>query len=227
VRIDQMSEGLRKAINAAGGVRSLARLLNINFQAIHRWQRVPSHRVLEIERLCKVPREDLRPDLRWLRQHTTVPLDVALRIVNEAGYRVSKPRIKKQKQEVRPALNAVGKPFGANYDPKYKMRSKPTSIGRLFASQRNIPFVSDGESANALKATVLAGERAAAVAAFAKQEEAAARGYARRACKSCGNFTLKHNGAGLRCDTCDDTHDAATQCALLPPVDTGNGQAPA
>jgi hypothetical protein len=42
------------------------------------------------------------------------------------GYRVSKPRAK---QVV--GLNAVGKPYGASYDPNYRMHYRP-SMAHLF-----------------------------------------------------------------------------------------------
>lgn len=58
-----MDEGLKLAIEAAGGLRALARLLGITYQAIQQWERVPAERVVEIERLTGVPRERLRPDL--------------------------------------------------------------------------------------------------------------------------------------------------------------------
>jgi DNA-binding transcriptional regulator YdaS (Cro superfamily) len=51
------------AIKRAGGHRALGRALGISHQAISRWKKVPSSRVLEIERLSGVPRELLRPDL--------------------------------------------------------------------------------------------------------------------------------------------------------------------
>lgn len=58
-----MEDGLKAAIDAAGGLRSLARLLGISFQAIQQWKKVPAERMLEIERVTGVARERLRPDL--------------------------------------------------------------------------------------------------------------------------------------------------------------------
>jgi hypothetical protein len=58
-----MDKGVEAAVEAAGGVRPLARLLGISHQAIVQWDRVPAARLLEVERLTRVPREDLRPDL--------------------------------------------------------------------------------------------------------------------------------------------------------------------
>ena len=55
--------GVRRAIKAAGGLSSLARLLQITPQSIQKWVRVPRKRILDIERLTKVPREKLAPDL--------------------------------------------------------------------------------------------------------------------------------------------------------------------
>jgi DNA-binding transcriptional regulator YdaS (Cro superfamily) len=57
--------GLAKAIKSVGGMRKLARALGITHGAIQQWARtrVPAERVLDIERLTGVPREELRPDL--------------------------------------------------------------------------------------------------------------------------------------------------------------------
>jgi DNA-binding transcriptional regulator YdaS (Cro superfamily) len=58
-----MDDGLKAAIDAAGGTRAaLARALNINRQACHAWRKIPITRVLEIERVLGVAREVLRPD---------------------------------------------------------------------------------------------------------------------------------------------------------------------
>ncbi len=55
--------GLDRAIEAAGGVRALARQLGISQPAISSWKRVPSDRVVAVETATGVPRRDLRPDL--------------------------------------------------------------------------------------------------------------------------------------------------------------------
>lgn len=54
-----------------------------------------------------------------------IELRQAIAAVEAAGYRVVKPR--KAKAE-RPALNAIGKPFGANYDPNYRMRYRTPAL---------------------------------------------------------------------------------------------------
>lgn len=58
-----LMDGLKKAIEAAGGAAQLAKALGINRQVIYRWPQVPSRRIVDIERLTGVPREELRPDL--------------------------------------------------------------------------------------------------------------------------------------------------------------------
>lgn len=55
--------GLDKAIEAAGGVRALARSLGISQPAISAWKRIPSDRVVAVEAATGVPRAELRPDL--------------------------------------------------------------------------------------------------------------------------------------------------------------------
>ena len=55
--------GLRKAIDAAGSVRALARILKVTHPAILGWGRVPPRRVLQIEAATGVPRSVMRPDI--------------------------------------------------------------------------------------------------------------------------------------------------------------------
>jgi DNA-binding transcriptional regulator YdaS (Cro superfamily) len=66
---EKIEEGLRLAIEAAGGIRALARLLGMSAPALLEWRRVPSHRILQIEAVTKIPREKLRPDLYRKRPH--------------------------------------------------------------------------------------------------------------------------------------------------------------
>jgi TorA maturation chaperone TorD len=56
-------EGLRKAIDAVGGVGALARGLGIRQPSVSSWVRVPADRVLAVETLTGIRREALRPDL--------------------------------------------------------------------------------------------------------------------------------------------------------------------
>jgi hypothetical protein len=56
-----------------------------------------------------------------------VQLQEALAVVKAAGYRVSKPRAKKAEAS---AFNAVGKPYGANYDPNYRMKYRTPPLKR-------------------------------------------------------------------------------------------------
>jgi DNA-binding transcriptional regulator YdaS (Cro superfamily) len=58
-----MDDELKAAIKAAGGLRSLARLLGITHQAILQWEKVPAERILKIESITGVLRERLRGDL--------------------------------------------------------------------------------------------------------------------------------------------------------------------
>jgi DNA-binding transcriptional regulator YdaS (Cro superfamily) len=62
-KLNSMEEGLEKAIEKAGGIRPLARLLGISAAAVSQWRQVPSRHVISIERLTGIPREILRPDL--------------------------------------------------------------------------------------------------------------------------------------------------------------------
>jgi len=58
-----MTPGLKKAIAAAGGAGGFARLLKVDRTLPYKWVKVPAERIIEIERLIGVPREELRPDL--------------------------------------------------------------------------------------------------------------------------------------------------------------------
>jgi hypothetical protein len=54
-------------------------------------------------------------------------LEQALAVVKAAGYRVTKPRSKKNGA---PGLNAIGKPYGENFDPNYRMRYRTPPLKR-------------------------------------------------------------------------------------------------
>jgi TorA maturation chaperone TorD len=56
-------EGLRLAINAAGGIGALARSLGIKQPSVSAWVKIPADRVLAVESSTGVRREQLRPDL--------------------------------------------------------------------------------------------------------------------------------------------------------------------
>ena len=56
-------KGLRLAAEAAGGKSALCRLLGITPQSMNKWTRIPRKRIIAIERLTGVSREELAPDL--------------------------------------------------------------------------------------------------------------------------------------------------------------------
>jgi DNA-binding transcriptional regulator YdaS (Cro superfamily) len=58
-----MDAGLKAAINAAGTRYRLAKNLKIEPSSVLRWTRIPAERVVAVERVTGVPREQLRPDL--------------------------------------------------------------------------------------------------------------------------------------------------------------------
>jgi DNA-binding transcriptional regulator YdaS (Cro superfamily) len=57
------NRGLRKALRAAKGIRPLARTLGLTPGTVFEWQHIPVERVFEIERIFKIAREELRPDI--------------------------------------------------------------------------------------------------------------------------------------------------------------------
>lgn len=57
---------LQRAIDKVGGPSAFAKRLAISRQALWKWgrvRRVPADRLVQIERVSGVPREELRPDL--------------------------------------------------------------------------------------------------------------------------------------------------------------------
>lgn len=50
-------------VQKAGGMRKLGRMLGIRYQVIQNWKRIPAVRVIELENILDIPREQLRPDL--------------------------------------------------------------------------------------------------------------------------------------------------------------------
>jgi DNA-binding transcriptional regulator YdaS (Cro superfamily) len=58
-----MSNPIKKAIVAAGTAQKLADKLGITRSTIYAWREIPTKYIIEIERITKVPREELRPDL--------------------------------------------------------------------------------------------------------------------------------------------------------------------
>ncbi len=56
-------EIVEEVIKLAGGTAELARKLGIRSQAVSQWTRIPVMRVLDVERLTKISRKRLRPDV--------------------------------------------------------------------------------------------------------------------------------------------------------------------
>jgi DNA-binding transcriptional regulator YdaS (Cro superfamily) len=75
--VSAMHKGLRKACDKAGGVTALANKLGITRAAIYHWDKVPAERVVEIEKLTGVAREELRPDLFRKREPKLAELGAA------------------------------------------------------------------------------------------------------------------------------------------------------
>ncbi|WP_075616183.1 transcriptional regulator [Allorhizobium taibaishanense] len=59
-----MEEVCRRAIAAGGGPTLLAQSLgDISPQAVSQWRRVPATRVLLVEKMTRISRHELRPDI--------------------------------------------------------------------------------------------------------------------------------------------------------------------
>lgn len=58
-----MTPGLKRIRAARGMARFIADSLNISEPAVSKWLEIPAKRVLDIERITNIPRNELRPDL--------------------------------------------------------------------------------------------------------------------------------------------------------------------
>lgn len=56
-------KGMKAAIEVAGSIRALARMLDISHEAVRQWKKVPDKYLVKMEKLTGVDRERLRPDL--------------------------------------------------------------------------------------------------------------------------------------------------------------------
>ena len=57
------SSALLRAVESVGSYAALARALGVTKGAVHQWTRVPAERVLAVEAVTGVPRQQLRPDI--------------------------------------------------------------------------------------------------------------------------------------------------------------------
>jgi len=54
---------LLRAIEAVGTAGDLAAKIGVSPQALSQWKRVPVNRVLDVERITRISRHELRPDI--------------------------------------------------------------------------------------------------------------------------------------------------------------------
>jgi DNA-binding transcriptional regulator YdaS (Cro superfamily) len=59
----QAHRAMRLLRDEPGLLARIARALNVNPQAVSQWRMVPLERLLVVERLSGIPREQLRPDV--------------------------------------------------------------------------------------------------------------------------------------------------------------------
>lgn len=58
-----MSDGLTLLRRTRGAQAKVARELGVTRAAVAKWEKIPAERVVEVERVTGIPREELRPDL--------------------------------------------------------------------------------------------------------------------------------------------------------------------
>lgn len=56
-------DGLQRAIAKMGSANALAMALGMTSASLSEWWRIPSHRILQVEKITGISREELRPDL--------------------------------------------------------------------------------------------------------------------------------------------------------------------
>lgn len=71
-----IDDALQLACRNAGGRKALAAAIGVTRQAIEQWRRVPAERVLDVERVSRVSRHDLRPDIFGVTPPVYVPVQV-------------------------------------------------------------------------------------------------------------------------------------------------------
>ena len=74
-----VDKGIKLAVEAVGGWRSLGRKLGMNYQTIQSWKQIPAKHIVEIEKATGIPREKLRPELYRRSSKVVVELDTAKR----------------------------------------------------------------------------------------------------------------------------------------------------
>jgi DNA-binding transcriptional regulator YdaS (Cro superfamily) len=80
---------LKRIFAAAGGVADLADILGIRSVAVYQWTRVPSARVLGIEKATGISRYEMRPDIYPIED---APRSIRLRLLKAKGKKsVAKP----------------------------------------------------------------------------------------------------------------------------------------
>jgi DNA-binding transcriptional regulator YdaS (Cro superfamily) len=63
-----MDKPIENIIEAGGGVVALAKQLKISKGAVSQWDRVPVNRVLDVERITGIPRQQIRSDIYPLQE---------------------------------------------------------------------------------------------------------------------------------------------------------------
>jgi DNA-binding transcriptional regulator YdaS (Cro superfamily) len=62
----QAKRAMRRLRDQPGQLARIARAINVNPQAVSQWQMVPLERLLAVERVSGIPREELRPDVKLI-----------------------------------------------------------------------------------------------------------------------------------------------------------------
>ncbi len=59
----EMDPGKRAAVQAAGGIRELARRIGLSHSSVVRWDMIPIEHLFRVEEVTRVDRRVLRPDI--------------------------------------------------------------------------------------------------------------------------------------------------------------------
>jgi DNA-binding transcriptional regulator YdaS (Cro superfamily) len=63
---DQAKRVMRRLRDEPGQLAKIARAINVNPQAVSQWRMVPLERLIAVERISGIPREELRPDVKLI-----------------------------------------------------------------------------------------------------------------------------------------------------------------